>query len=556
MFRLRTVRAKLVALASLSIIVTLVMLGVLGWLMRKQLFDEAGSRVRSARRAYIGDLDDRITTLKLAATLLADNPDVRRAIRDGDATAASNEGKELLALYPDADVVLLKKDGTIVASIGCDSETVAQRSIIASARAGKAAEGLSGRGCGAARDPTYLAARPTEDGAVVVGFRFTADRLQATGKKVGLELAMINAKGELVHKTSGFPAGGESVVLKERRLIELDDKTFVLESFTDDRLTTGRGNAYRLVAARNVTRLKTRLYENLTIALGIVLIAGFVAIAWGIRSARVMSSALRRVSSALERLKQQEYVKVHGVRTGDELEDLASGFNTMVDGLQERDKLKTTFGKYMTEAVVDHLMAGKVQLGGEMLTATILFSDIRSFTSISEKMDARSLVALLNEYFTEMVDEIIEQDGVVDKYIGDAIMAVFGAPVAKPDTALRAVRAAIGMRQALVRLNERLVARGMKPIETGIGIHTGELVAGNIGSEKRMEYTVIGDTVNLASRLEGATKELGVSVLISQDTYELVKDHVEVRPVKEITVKGREQPVMTYEVLSSRGSAG
>jgi adenylate cyclase len=160
---------------------------------------------------------------------------------------------------------------------------------------------------------------------------------------------------------------------------------------------------------------------------------------------------------------------------------------------------------------------------------------------------------LLNEYFTEMVDEVIKEDGVVDKYIGDAIMAVFGAPVAKPDTAIHAVRAAIGMRKALAALNEKLVARGMKAIATGIGIHTGQLVAGNIGSEKRMEYTVIGDAVNLASRLEGATKELGVAVLISQETYDLVKDHVEARPVKEITVKGREQPVMTYEVLGLAG---
>jgi adenylate cyclase len=262
-----------------------------------------------------------------------------------------------------------------------------------------------------------------------------------------------------------------------------------------------------------------------------------------------MSGALGRVSGALLRLKQQEYVKVHGVRTGDELEDLATGFNEMVDGLAERDKLKTTFGKYMTDAVVDHLMAGKVQLGGEALTATILFSDIRSFTTLSEKMDAKQLVALLNEYFTEMVDVVMREDGVVDKYIGDAIMAVFGAPVPKPESAVSAVRAAVGMREALADLNKKLVARGAKRIETGIGIHTGEVVAGNIGSERRMEYTVIGDSVNLASRLESATKELGVAVLISQDTYDLVKDHFDVRQVKEITVKGREQPVMTYEVL-------
>jgi adenylate cyclase len=549
MMRLRTVRAKLVVLASISVVVTLIMVVVLGWVMRTQLLDEANSRVRAARRAYIGDLDDRVTILKLAATLLADNQDIQRAIRDGDPVVGTAEAKAFLELYPDSDIVLLRKDGTAVAHVGCDSDSVAGLRLVVEALAGKPAEGLSGRGCGSARAPTYLAARPTDAGAVVVGFRFTAERLVSTGKKAGIELAMVNHKGEVVHATPGFPAGGESISLDERRMMDVGDKTFVVDAFTDDRLVSGRGNAYRLVAARDVTRLKTRLYRNLGIALAIVLAAGIVAIGFGMRSARIMSGALGRVSDALLRLKQQEYVKVDGVRTGDELEDLATGFNEMVDGLAERDKLKTTFGKYMTEAVAEHVMAGKVQLGGETFTATILFSDIRSFTATSEKMDAKQLVALLNEYFTEMVDVVMREDGVVDKYIGDAIMAVFGAPVRRSGAAVSAVRAAVGMREALVALNERLVARGEKPIETGIGIHTGEVVAGNIGSEKRMEYTVIGDTVNLASRLEGATKELGVAVLISQDTYDLVKDHFETRPVKEITVKGREQPVMTYEVI-------
>jgi adenylate cyclase len=549
MVRLRTVRAKLVALASVSVVVTLIMLVVLGWLMRMQLLDEANSRVRSARRAYIGDLDDRITILKLAATLLADNPDIQRAIRDGDRAAGDAEAAAFLKLYPDSDIVLLQKNGTAVAKIGCDGEGVAGLRLVKEALAGNAAEGLSGRGCGNERAPTYLAARPTDAGAVVVGFRFTPERLASTGKKASLELALVNAKGEVVHATPGFPPGAESISLDERRMVDVGDKTYVVDAFTDDRLVSGRGSAYRLVAARDVTRLKAKLYRNLGIAFAIVLAAGIVAIGWGLRSARVMSGALGRVSGALSRLKQQEYVKVDGVRTGDELEDLATGFNEMVDGLAERDKLKTTMGKYMTEAVVEHVMAGKVQLGGETFTATILFSDIRSFTAISEKMDAKQLVGLLNEYFTEMVDVVMDENGVVDKYIGDAIMAVFGAPVRNPDSAISAVRAAVGMRTALDALNKKLVARGSKPIQTGIGIHTGEVVAGNIGSEKRMEYTVIGDSVNLASRLESATKELGVAVLISQDTYELVKDHFELRPVKEITVKGREQPVMTYEVL-------
>jgi adenylate cyclase len=185
---------------------------------------------------------------------------------------------------------------------------------------------------------------------------------------------------------------------------------------------------------------------------------------------------------------------------------------------------------------------------------TILFSDIRSFTTMSEAMEAHALVALLNEYFTEMVAIVIQEDGVVDKYIGDAIMAVFGAPVPKADDAVRAVRAAVRMRKALLHLNERLVARGVEPLRTGIGIHSGEVVAGNIGSERRMEYTVIGDAVNLASRLESATKDEGADILVSEDTYALVRDSVEARPVRELTVKGRAQPVMTYEVLGLRAT--
>jgi adenylate cyclase len=152
-----------------------------------------------------------------------------------------------------------------------------------------------------------------------------------------------------------------------------------------------------------------------------------------------------------------------------------------------------------------------------------------------------------------MVGVVMSEDGVVDKYIGDAIMAVFGAPVPKAGDAVNAVRAAVRMRRGLVELNERLRARGLPPLRTGIGIHTGEVVAGNIGSERRMEYTVIGDAVNLASRLESSTKELHVDVLVSQDTYDLVKDVVVARPVKEITVKGRAQPVMTYAILGLVG---
>jgi adenylate cyclase len=264
--------------------------------------------------------------------------------------------------------------------------------------------------------------------------------------------------------------------------------------------------------------------------------------------ARSMAGAVASLAAAMRRLQEGEYAHVTDVHTGDELEALADGYNAMVDGLRERDNLRTTFGKYMTTTVMEHLLAGKVQLGGESLPVTVLFTDIRSFSTISERMEAHALVSLLNEYFAEMVTIIMHEDGVVDKFIGDAIMAVFGAPVPKPGDAERAVRAAIRMREALASLNQKLVERGMDPIRAGIGIHTGEVVAGNIGSEARMEYTVIGDAVNVAARLETATKDTGEDILVSEDTRAQVGEAFDFRPLGDIQVKGRQQPVRIYGV--------
>ncbi len=558
MFRLRTVRAKLLSLVGLSIVVTLATLPLLSWLLHKQLLEEVDDSVQNASDAYQAELDDDITDLRLAGTLLSSDSDVAKAIAARDSKSLQSMTDAFAKLYPDIDIAFLDKEGELLARMGCDPDgpPIADRGLVKKALAGEEAAGLSPKGCDREPMPTYFIAKPAGTaGVVVVGMDFSAASLESTGKKLNLELALVDPKGKIVNKTKDFPPGGEAIAPNDPLLVEVGKKTYIMQPFSPKELHTQKAGNFSLIAALDVTQVQTVIRQNLLMAMGFVIFAAIVAVGVGLRLATIMSNALKRINAALKKLEQQEYVKVHDVNTGDELEDLASGFNTMVDGLQERDKLRTTFGKYMTASVMEHLMAGKVQLGGETLTATILFSDIRSFTSISEKMDAKGLVALLNEYFTEMVDVVIKEDGVVDKYIGDAIMAVFGAPVTKKDDALHAVRAAIGMRVALAHLNEKLVARGLKPLKTGIGVHTGEVVAGNIGSEKRMEYTVIGDTVNLASRLESSTKELGTPVLISDDTYQLVKDHIDARAVKEITVKGREKPVMTYEVLGLKGEA-
>jgi adenylate cyclase len=384
----------------------------------------------------------------------------------------------------------------------------------------------------------------------MLGHRYVAK----IASKLGLEVAILDAGHDdaVIVTSKAFP---QSAVHEARAVPSRHadaGKDWAIARF-EPRLHVRARGKLAVALARDVTDIRTMTRRQLVWVTGLLLAAAVIALGVGARLALAMSRAVERIGGALKKLEHQEYVKVVPVKTGDELEDLANGFNQMVDGLKERDKLRTTFGKYMTDAVVEHLMAGKVALGGESLTVTILFTDIRSFTTISEKMDAQALVGLLNEYFTEMVSIVMQHDGVVDKYIGDAIMAVFGAPVSRADDAKNAVRAAVRMRQALAHLNKRLAERGVAPLQTGIGLHTGEVVAGNIGSERRMEYTVIGDAVNLASRLESTTKELGVSVLISDVTYELTRDAVETRPLREITVKGRAQPVMTYEVLGIKG---
>ncbi len=316
------------------------------------------------------------------------------------------------------------------------------------------------------------------------------------------------------------------------------------------------GGGLAVAAAMDVTDIQRLVRQNLFFALCVLGLATLISVAFGTRLARIMSGALKRVNDALKKLEVQEYAHIQGGEDGRR----ARGPRQRLQPHGRRPQGARQAAHHLRQVHDRERDGPPHERQGRSSAArrsrvTILFTDIRSFTTISEKMDAQALVGLLNEYFTEMVGIVMSEDGVVDKYIGDAIMAVFGAPVPKPDDAIRAVRAAVRMRTALVHLNERLAARGLPPLRTGIGIHTGEVVAGNIGSETRMEYTVIGDAVNLASRLESSTKELGVNVLISEDTCELVKDHIDARPVKEITVKGRAQPVMTYEVLGIVGEA-
>lgn len=544
-----SVRAKLLTLVALPVVLMAVMLPLLMVLLERQLVDEVDDRVVEAKRSLQGELDDDLATLTLMARVLGADPDLSRALRDKDARAATELGRVFSSVHTEVELVFADPAGTVLAAAGPLGAPPSLSSIPELTLKPGEQRGLARHGCGKGAHEVvparFVVASVGSDGYVLVCQRLDEVYLTNAADKLGLELAATH--GASVMATSKFPRGSLTGARAESTLFDAGDVTWAVARIAPSWGTPGE--APIVTAALDVTDVRKIVRHNMLLALGALAVGGVLCLLVGARLAMIMSGALARVSSALKKLEQQEYVTVDVVRTGDELEDLATGFNAMVEGLRERDKLRSTMGKYMTASVMDHLLRGKVALGGETLEVTILFTDIRSFTSISESMSAQELVALLNEYFSEMVTVVIDHQGAVDKYIGDAIMAVFGAPVPAKADPENAVRAAVEMRRALERLNAELERRGKPAIRTGIGIHTGEVVAGNIGSEQRMEYTVIGDAVNLASRLESATKDLGVDILISEATYERVKHLVDARPVKEITVKGRAQPVVTYEVL-------
>ncbi len=227
------------------------------------------------------------------------------------------------------------------------------------------------------------------------------------------------------------------------------------------------------------------------------------------------------------------------------------GSMIVIEDISTEKRLKSTMSRYMDPAIADRLLAtGTEILGGTSVECTVLFADVRGFTTLTEQLGPQGTVALLNEYFTLMVDCIQQENGMLDKFIGDAIMAAFGIPVGHEDDADRAVRAAISMIETLNKWNLQRTTDGRLPVNIGIGLNTDTVVSGNIGSSKRMDFTIIGDGVNLAARLESACKQYGSKILISEFTMRRLKGTYRLREIDLVVVKGKTRPVAIYEVLS------
>ncbi|MEK7747326.1 MAG: adenylate/guanylate cyclase domain-containing protein, partial [Elusimicrobiota bacterium] len=247
-------------------------------------------------------------------------------------------------------------------------------------------------------------------------------------------------------------------------------------------------------------------------------LAGFaLALAVGLLIAGGVTASVRKLAEATRRLSEGDPEVRVDIRSRDEIGELGAAFNRMVEGLREKEKIRSVLRKAVSKEIADELLKrGEINLGGEERSITVLFSDIRSFTTISEELAPPELVAQLNAYFASMARAIDRSQGVIDKFVGDAIMALFGAPLSTPQDAGNALRAALRMVEALDELNAEREGRGLRPWHNGIGLNTGRAVAGTMGSEERWSYTVIGDSVNLASRLEGANKSYGTNIIIGE----------------------------------------
>jgi adenylate cyclase len=280
----------------------------------------------------------------------------------------------------------------------------------------------------------------------------------------------------------------------------------------------------------------------------IAVVGSLAAVGLALFVAGSVATPLRAVQGAMLEVERGNLDTRCPVVTNDEIGAAAEGFNRMVGGLREREFLKETFGKYVSREVRDEILAGRISLEGQAREVTILFADLRDFTPWVASTSPREVVRDLNAYFTEMDRAIREHRGLVLQFIGDEIEAAFGAPVADAAHAEQAVRAALDMRLRLAAWNaERERARKL-PLRHGIGIHTGQVLAGNIGSSERLTYALVGDPVNLASRIQNLNKEFGSDILVSGDTRRLLPTHFDLVPLPAVRVKGKVDEVEVYRL--------
>jgi adenylate cyclase len=570
---MRSVRTKFLLVIALCLLPMGVATRIFYYAAEREMQSDVEAKMKNAGGAFSAEFQDDLATLEVAARLIETDPDLRRELAAKDSPLLYEHIDDFSGVYPGIRVYLTDARGTILASsrqrhahgfLGAMPQV--QAALRGSRFTGVTRLILEDAGAPVEeRAYSYSIIRPVLDGTAVIGAllaTFHLDRayLDNTEKKEGLALAL-RIGDEVVAYNADHPLP-EAEVPPGRVVVQHlpGGKIVALTSF----MPTGIGvtpGPVEVVASEDVTELFTDSERFLRYRLLVLAVIALGALVAGLAIANPMVRAIRQIAAVLPGVAARRYEAVEAVHTGDELQRLADTYNTMIAELREAGRFREALGKYLSRAARDAIARGEVQLGGTTLSATVLFCDIRGFTSLSEKMAPEDVLHLLNRYFTEMVGAVVRHRGIVDKFIGDCIMAVWGPPAPHPEDALDAIRAALEMRERLTKLNAALASSGLPTLRNGIGIHTGTVVAGNMGAEAcdglegKMEYTVIGDTVNLASRLESLTKELHVDVLISEDTFKAAGPNLEAEVLHRIPIRGRSEEVLVYRLVGL-GTAG
>lgn len=316
-------------------------------------------------------------------------------------------------------------------------------------------------------------------------------------------------------------------------------------------LRSSAGNSVGVVSVDiDAKRVIERLNTLKIIGLSALSISILFAIGLAIYFSNTMARPLKELRRAVNAIGEGKLETRLDTSSGDEFAEVALAVNEMAAGLQQRDIFKGTLVRYMSGQLAEKILSsGKIpDLKGERRKITVLFADVRGFTSLSEKLPPENVFALLNDYFDKMIEEISKNHGMLNKFMGDGLMAVFGAIEEDLYQEENAIKAALGMRRALDGMRERFQIERQVDLKIGIGINTGVALVGNIGSNQRMEFTAIGDTVNLGSRLESATKEFGTDIIVSEYTYVAARTQFQFRSLGPLTIRGREEPVTAYAV--------
>ena len=398
-------------------------------------------------------------------------------------------------------------------------------------------------------------------GVVICGNRIDKNTLSRIKRISGVDIALYSTEG--VH-ISTLPAAQMQDLTTFIKSSDYEIDRDVHETFLGNenflsmplpilaKARAGEGGFLVLKSLTKELEFVSKLRITLLSVGGIILL---IAIGFSFFLSKGITMPIKKLSLAAKEIGKGRLETKVDIRTGDELQHLGDAFNSMVTGLKERDFIKSTFERYVSFTVAAEIIKNPdmLRLGGERKTLTIFFVDIGDFTHLSEMLQPEEVVGRLNEYFEGMNDAIMEYNGTIDKFQGDSILAFWGAPIAQENHALLACQAALKCRRFLHKLEEEWIAGGLPPRTYRFGINTGEVVVGNIGSSTRFEYTIIGDDVNLASRLEGANKYYSTQIIIAEKTYSLIKEELIAREIDIIRVVGKKKSVKIYELVGEKG---